>query len=162
MCTPANGITYFNQVICAGKIIGKSGERLELKEVIRKNGEKIVDREGNQLVKIDFTVAVLDTSRPKDENGYYQSDKIRCTAFGALAQHIAEHFFGQSGILIVGKETTSTYEKNGEKRYATSVLVQKVRFNGTRLIPDEDVGEEALPEDAAFAAELEIEGLPFK
>lgn len=161
MCTPASGITYFNQVICEGKIIGKSGERLELKDVTRKNGEAVVDRNGKQLVKLDFTVSVIDTSRPKDENGYYQTDKIRCTAFGKQAEFIAEHFYGQSGIHVVGKLATSTYEKDGEKRYAFSVIVRTVGYNGTKVVPDEEA-EEVAPDDAAYAEALDAEGLPFR
>lgn len=161
MCTPASGITYFNQVICEGKIIGKAGEELELKGVTRKNGETVVDRTGKQLVKLDFTVSVIDTDRAKDENGYYQTNKIRCTAFGKQAEFIAEHFYGQSGILVVGKLATSTYERDGEKRYAFSVIVRSAGYNGTKVVPDEEP-DEAAPEDAAFAEELEAEGLPFR
>ena len=163
MCK-SNGICYINKVILGGKIIGKKGEPLNLVELIRKNGEPVLDKNGNPVKKLEFTVSVIDQLRGKDENGYYYTNDIRCTAFGGTAAFIARNFIGQSGIYIEGFENTSKYEVDGQMRYSKTVVVGSVNFNGTPVPKNEDVvSQENAPEDAGFAEELEDEdlGLPF-
>lgn len=164
----AQGITNFNKVILLGKIVGKEGAKIELKPMVKSNGEAVTDHSGNQLNKVDFTLSIIDKSRKKGEDGFYPTDNMLCTAIGATAKFISEHFCGQSGILVEGKLTTSSWEKDGERRYFTGVTVKNVEFNGTKVETDNadlDAAAEAAafanePADAAFADAMQEE-LPF-
>lgn len=77
---------------------------------------------GKQIVK--FTVAV--TRDFKNANGEYESDFIRCMAFGSTAEHIAK--YSQKGKIITlnGTLQTGSYEnQQGQKVFTTDVIVNK-------------------------------------
>lgn len=71
---------------------------------------------------LKFSIAV-----PKDNNRD-EVDFINCTAWEKRAETIAQYFKKGSRILIQGKLTTSTYEKNGEKRNSVEVNINSFEF----------------------------------
>lgn len=64
----------------------------------------------------------------KNKDGNYDSDFISCVAFDNNADFISKHFSKGSGILLEGNIRTGSYEKDGEKVYATDVVVERVEF----------------------------------
>ncbi|MDN5303873.1 MAG: single-strand DNA-binding protein [Fusobacteriaceae bacterium] len=68
-----------------------------------------------------FTLAVNRVA--KDE-----ADFIGCTAFGKTAELVGEYLRKGSMIGVQGRLQTSSYEVNGEKRYRTDVIVDRVEF----------------------------------
>ena len=74
-----------------------------------------------------FTVAV---SRPKrkDDNAD-TSDFISCVAWKERAELVTKYFRKGSAIMVIGQIQTRTWtDNNNQKRYATEVLVDNIRF----------------------------------
>lgn len=69
-----------------------------------------------------FTLAV---NRMKRDD---PADFISCTAFGKTAELIGEYLRKGSSTGVQGKIQTRTYEVNGEKRYGTDVIVDRIEF----------------------------------
>lgn len=92
-----------------------------------------------------FTVAV-DRRGKKDADT--NADYVRCVAFGKTADSIATWFVKAKPIMVIGQYHTDQYEKDGEKRTRTEVLVDRFEF-----VPTDTT--ERKPEKAAdpFAAD---------
>jgi single-strand DNA-binding protein len=75
---------------------------------------------GNAYCK--FTLAV-NRAFKKDE-----TDFINCTAFGKAAETIAEYVRKGDQFAVTGRIQTDVYEKDGEKRYSTGVMVDGFTF----------------------------------
>ena len=72
-----------------------------------------------------FTVAV---SR---EFNREEADFIKCTAWGKTAETIAEYLRKGRRIALQGRLSVNSYEKNGETRWSTEVIVDKFEFVDT-------------------------------
>lgn len=72
-----------------------------------------------------FTVAV-DRRGKKDADT--NADYVRCVAFGKTADSIATWFVKAKPIMVIGQYHTDQYEKDGEKRTRTEVLVDRFEF----------------------------------
>lgn len=69
-----------------------------------------------------FTLAV------KKEYASDGADFINCVAWDKRAEFLANYFAKGQRVLIQGRLNTGSYEVNGEKRFTTDVLVDKVSF----------------------------------
>lgn len=101
----------FNQAILAGRLTADP----ELKTT--QSGISVTQ----------FTIAV---SRPrrKDDNTE-MSDFISCVAWKERAELVAKYFHKGSAIMVIGQIQTRTWtDNNNQKRYATEVLVDNIRF----------------------------------
>lgn len=74
-----------------------------------------------------FTMAVQRKFKNKQTNEY-ESDFIRCQAWGKTAELIADKFKKGDGIGITGHIQTGSYEKDGQKVYTTDVVVESLYF----------------------------------
>lgn len=68
----------------------------------------------------------------KNADGGYDTDFINCTAFKNTAEFISTHFKKGQQIVVCGSLQVSSYEKNGEKRYLTDVVVNEAEFAGSK------------------------------
>ena len=101
----------FNQAILAGRLTADP----ELKTT--QSGISVTQ----------FTVAV---SRPKrrDDNTD-TADFISCVAWKERAELVTKYFRKGSAIMVIGQIQTRTWtDNNNQKRYATEVLVDNIRF----------------------------------
>ncbi|CAM3409881.1 single-stranded DNA-binding protein [Pseudostreptobacillus hongkongensis] len=57
-----------------------------------------------------------------------EADFINCVAWNKTAELISQYFAKGIRILIEGRLNVSSYEKNGETRYSTDVVVNKIHF----------------------------------
>ncbi|CAM3500484.1 single-stranded DNA-binding protein [Pseudostreptobacillus hongkongensis] len=71
---------------------------------------------------VRFSLAVQRDSN-RDE-----ADFINCVAWDKRAETIGQYFKKGSRILIQGRLNVSSYEKNGETRYSTDVVVNGFNF----------------------------------
>ena len=67
-----------------------------------------------------FSIAVSRGTSNRDE-----VDFINCIAWEKRAETISQYFKKGSRILVQGRITTGSYEKNGETRYTTDVIETK-------------------------------------
>lgn len=54
----------------------------------------------------------------------------RCVCFGRTAENVANHLKKGRQVFIEGRLKTSTYEKDGQTRYSTEVVVNEIKFLG--------------------------------
>lgn len=73
-----------------------------------------------------FSLAV-DRDFKKDE-----ADFINCKAFSKLGETINKYTKKGDLIAVCGRINTGSYEKNGEKRYTTDIVVDSVKFLQTK------------------------------
>lgn len=95
-----------NSVILMGRLI----RDIELKKT------------ANGKVYCKFSLAV------KKEFTKDVADFINCVAWDKRAEILANYLSKGQRILIQGRLNTSSYETNGETRYSTDVIVDKITF----------------------------------
>lgn len=73
-----------------------------------------------------FSLAV---NRKYSKDGQQEVDFINCTAWRSTAEFIAKYFRKGSSLCIVGSIQVRSWEdQNGQKRYATDVVVDEAMF----------------------------------
>ena len=69
----------------------------------------------------------------KNQDGDYEADFINCAAWRSTADFIEKYFVKGQGIGVTGKLQTRSWEdENGNKRYATEVIVENATFTEGR------------------------------
>ena len=109
-----------------------------------------------------FTMAVdRDYVKSGEER---QTDFINVVVWGKTADFVTTYFHKGDMIAVVGSIQVRNYEdKNGNKRYATEVIADKVSFCGgkTERKPAEQPTFTVLPDNANPFGDDEDSGLPF-
>lgn len=103
-----------------------------------------------------FTLAV---NRPyTNSDGQREADFINCQAWGKTAEVIGNHVSKGDRLLTEGRLQIRSYtDKEGVKRYATEVVVNRVEF----IEQKKDVKTEASPMDDFGSADFEQDSIPF-
>lgn len=99
-----------NKVVLAGRLTAD----VELKKTT------------NGMSVCSFTLAI---NRRYSKEGQPQTDFINCTAWAKTAEFISGYFKKGSALCIAGNIQTRNWEDgNGQKRYATDVIVDEAYF----------------------------------
>ena len=78
-----------------------------------------------------FSLAV--NRKFKNAEGKYEADFFNCTAFGNSAEFIQKYFKKGQEALIEGRiQNRSWDDENGQKRYATDIIVEAIEFCGSK------------------------------
>lgn len=77
-----------------------------------------------------FTLAV--NRRFKNADGEYEADFIRCTAWRNTAEFVCNFFTKGQMMAVVGELQNQTYEKDGQRRLYTEVVISEACFCGSR------------------------------
>lgn len=108
-----------------------------------------------------FTLAV--NRQFKNKNGDYEADFIRCVAFGKTAELIGQYLSKGSQCAIEGRIQTRAYEKDGQRQYATEIVVDNVQFIGKGKMSNQsqnaDTGQNRAPQIDPY--EIDDGSLPF-
>ena len=125
--------------------------------------EATVTTSGTDVSK--FTVAV-----PRRFNRD-ETDFLNVVAFGKTSEFVNKYFSKGSSIIVVGSIQSRSYEKDGQKRYVTEIIVEEVNFAGskkdnqetTETVSDDDAMKtlESLRDHNGFASVEDDEDLPF-
>ena len=99
-----------NQVVLVGRLV----KTPELKET--ETGKKVTN----------ITIAVPRSY--KNVDGQYEADYIDCTLWTPIAESTTEYCKKGDLLGIKGRLQTSSYEKDGQTKYVTDVIVEKVTF----------------------------------
>ena len=75
-----------------------------------------------------FTLATNESYKDKEGNKVDATEWHNCVVFGKSAEIILKYVTKGSKLFIDGKLKTTMYEKNGEKRYSTSIVVNQFEF----------------------------------
>ena len=80
----------------------------------------------NQMAVCRFTLAVDRIGKDKG------ADFIGCVAFGKTAEVIGKYMSKGRQMAVKGHIQTGSYEKDGQKRYTTDVIVDRMEFVGSK------------------------------
>lgn len=112
------------------------------------------------LAVCSFTVAV-NRKYTKDQQ-QQQADFINCIAWRQTAEFISKYFGKGSSICVTGAiQTRSWQDNNGQKRYATEVIVDEAYFVDSKSESAPSYGVQSQPQFEQFEANAGDYGLPF-
>jgi single-strand DNA-binding protein len=115
----------------------------------------------SQVAYCSFNIAV--DRKYKDQNGQRQADFITCVAWRKTAELIGQSFRKGHRIAIMGSLQTRTYDdRNGNKRYATEVLVEDFDFIEHKSSEKKTAPQNITIDDAEAEAEAIMADLPFE
>ena len=101
-------------------LLGNLGQDPELKMIA--GGQAVLN------LRIATTESYLDKNNVRQE----RTDWHTVTVWGKRAEALAKLLHKGAQVYIEGRLQTRSYEKNGEKRYATDVVANKVILTGRR------------------------------
>ncbi|WP_064616394.1 single-stranded DNA-binding protein [Streptobacillus moniliformis] len=108
---------------------------------------------GTGKAYLRFSIAVQRDSNREEV------DFINCVAWEKRAETIGQYFKKGERILVQGKIMTSTYEKNGEKRFNTDVLVSRIGFIERKTDDNQKINEKS--KEVVNAEIIEEDDFPF-
>jgi single-strand DNA-binding protein len=110
----------------------------------------------NGVYVTDFSVAV--NRRFNKE----QTDFINCQAWRTTAEFINKYFDKGQEILLFGELHIEKYEKEGETKYATRVVIDEVEFCGSKADNKaQEDADDANVENMPVAPQEDTDDLPF-
>lgn len=85
---------------------------------------------------------IATTERVKDKDGNWgeHTEWHRCTCFGRTAENVTKFLKKGRQVYIEGRLRTSKYQKDGQDRYSTEIIVDTIQFLGTGGGRDQGVG----------------------
>lgn len=105
---------------------------------------------------------MFDLAHNEKINGEKITTYIPCKAFGKTAEIIAGSFRQGDGILVVGDLDVDHWEKNGEKRSAMKVKVNKVYFYaGRRSEPRQEQTKPVKTSTKRYEVDEDEDDVPF-
>lgn len=117
-----------------------------------------------------FSVATNRVYKDKDGNKKEQADFHNIVVFGRQAETTAQYLKKGSSVLVEGRMQTRSWESNGEKKYRTEIVADRVQFgqrpgSGTGGSPSKaksSEGESKAPEAIEYPQEeINPEDIPF-
>lgn len=121
----------------------------------------------NDNAVLNFRLATTETWKNAEGVKQEKTEWHSCALWGPRAKGLAAHLVKGTKLVVEGSIETRTYEKDGEKRYATSIKVREVEFaggtkNGGGQRQSSDSNDSEPPaDDAPGAANVTDEELPF-
>lgn len=108
-----------------------------------------------------FTVAVGRSWRDRNTNELREeTDFIRCTAFGRIAEISRDYMNKGSTCYLEGRMQTSSFERDGARHYSTTVVIQElILLGGGKRRTESSQGAED-SSTAVYAEESSVEKLP--
>ena len=74
----------------------------------------------------------LAVQRPKKKGETAETDFFYCKAWNGVADVVAQWYRKGDMMMLVGSMRNRRYEKNGENRIATEVIVREIHFTGNK------------------------------
>jgi single-strand DNA-binding protein len=112
-------------------LLGNLGQDPELKMIA-----------GGQAV-LNLRLATTETYLDKNNTRQERTDWHTVTVWGKRAEALAKFLTKGSQIFVEGRIQTRSYEKNGEKRYATDIVANNIILTGRRGGESREAGGEA-------------------
>jgi single-strand DNA-binding protein len=84
-----------------------------------------------------LSVAVDDSYTTKDGKRVDQTEWVRVTVFGKTGENCKKFLAKGQSVLVEGRLRTSSYEKDGQKRYSTDVIAERVVFGPNKSVSSE-------------------------
>ena len=120
-----------NKVILIGNL-GKDPETKHLE-----NGKQVSN----------FSIATSETYKNKSGEKVTDVEWHNISTFGKLSEIVEKHFTKGMKVMVEGKIKTRTWEKDGEKKYATDVIMNSFEFLGGNTSSPEEKKKPVAVED---------------
>lgn len=91
---------------------------------------RIIDSNGKKTKVASLNVATTERFKKKNGEDAQRTTWHRLAAFGATANYLEQYAKKGLPIIVEGKITNRSYEKDGVERWLTEILVLKVAFLG--------------------------------
>lgn len=78
----------------------------------------------------NFSITVTEKWKGQDGKQNEQTEWVRCVAWNRLAEICGDFLRKGSSVWISGKMQTRSYEKDGEKKYITEIVVREMQMLG--------------------------------
>jgi len=98
-----------------------------------------------------FSVATNRVYRDKDGNKQESAEFHNVVAFGRQGELVGQYLKKGSSTLVEGRMQTRSWEQDGQKRYRTEIVADRVQF-GDRRTGGDAGGYAARPQDQGSAA----------
>ena len=103
----------------------------------RLTSDPVVEETENGKKVSSITVAVPRSY--KNVDGTYDTDFIRCTLWGGIAENTCEYCKKGDIVGVKGRIKTSSYEtEDGNKKYAMEVVAEKISFLSSKKVGEEN------------------------
>jgi single-strand DNA-binding protein len=79
-----------------------------------------------------FSVATNESWKDKDGTKKESTEWHRVTCWGPTAESVSKFLTKGRQVYVEGKIQTRSYEKNGEKKFATDIIAERVLFLGEK------------------------------
>lgn len=99
--------------------------------------------ESSDVKYLNFSIA-CDRDK-KNKNGEREADFFNCTAWRGTAEFISNWFSKGSMIIVLGHLQSRSYEKEGERRTLTEVIVEDVWFGESKKSSGESHQQPTVP-----------------
>ncbi|NOZ78106.1 MAG: single-stranded DNA-binding protein [Acidobacteria bacterium] len=109
---------------------------------------------GNNLAK--FTLATSE-ARFKDSDGKPHTEWHRIVVWGKLAEICNQYVTKGKQLYVEGRIRTSSYEKDGIKRYSTEIYADTIEFLGRRS----DSGTQVSGGSSSYPNDTDTDDVPF-
>lgn len=118
----------------------------------------------NNMSVAKFTLAVKKSF--KNVDGEYESDFFNIVVWNMSAENCSKYLHKGSKVAVDGRIQTRSYEKDGQKRYVTEIVANKVEFLDSKKQNTNETQKEEIEEKDPFEEFGEIvtadnEDLPF-
>lgn len=77
-----------------------------------------------------FSIAVTESWKNKDGEKQQSTEWVNCECWGRLSEIVDKYLKKGSQVFIEGKLKTDTYEKDGQKKYSTKIVVNNLQMLG--------------------------------
>jgi single-strand DNA-binding protein len=102
---------------------------------------------------LSFRIATTEVYFDKDQHKQERTEWHRVTLFGARAEPLSRLLAKGSSVLVEGRLHTSSYEKDGAKRFTTEVIASEICLGGRVA--------NGTPPPSARVSRLEHDDVPF-
>jgi single-strand DNA-binding protein len=111
----------------------------------------------------NFSIATSETWKDKAGEKQEATEWHRISAFGKLAEICGQYLKKGSTVYIEGSIKTRTYEKDGEKRYATEIRADRMQMLGGRAAPSDAEETPAPAQEKKAPSKFDVldDGVPF-
>lgn len=107
-----------------------------------------------------LSVATTESYVDRNNQRQEKTEWHRCTIWGKRAEALAKLLRKGERVMVIGKLQTSSYEKNGEKRYSTEIVVTDVKLCGGAPRPQGSQSPMATPRPPTVAASPPFDDAP--
>ena len=112
---------------------------------------------------VNFSIATNRTYKDRDGKKQEQTDFHNIVVFGRQADVVNQYLKKGSSVFVEGRMQTRSWEKDGEKKYRTEVVADRVQFgpkgsgSGARSASSGQADDQTPPEDSASGGGSGIE-----